>query len=189
MTDSKYLRIDYRCRGLRRALGKSIVGLIVVVSLAPGLSLAASFDCDRATTSVEKLICAEHGLSQFDEKLSAVYQEVLRSAPDSAGIKREQAKWLSEVRDLCTDSACLEKEYSNRLWVLEKLLLTVPEQFLGNWTASGRMGEAVYGDLEVKKNSLSFERLGSHTFVILATFDDSVVLEMSESYKDDCMSP
>jgi uncharacterized protein len=187
MTDAKYLRGDYRwILGLLGALRQSIAGLIIAVLLAPGMSLAASFDCNRATTVVEKLICAEPGLSQLDESLSKTYQEVLRSVADPAGLKQEQAKWLREVRNLCTDSVCLEKEYRNRLAVLEKLLPNLPEQFLGKWTGYSRMIEAVYGDLEVKKNSLSFKRLGSHTFVVVAIFDDAVVLEMSKSYKDTC---
>jgi ankyrin repeat protein/uncharacterized protein len=87
---------------------------------------AAGFDCNRATTVVEKLICADQGLSQLDESLSKTYQEVLRWARDPAGFKREQWKWLREVRDLCTDSPCLEKEYRDRLAVLEKLLPEKP---------------------------------------------------------------
>jgi len=63
---------------------------------------------------------------------------------------------------------------------------TVPEQFLGKWKAYSRVIQAIYGDLEVKKNSLSFKKLGSHTFIVIATNDDSVVLEMSKSFKDDC---
>ena len=123
MTDSKYLRMDYRWMlGLRGVLGQSIAGLIATVLLVPSLCLAASFDCNRATTLVEKLICADQGLSQFDESLYKSYQEALRSVRDPAGLKREQAKWLREVRNLCTDSVCLEKEYRSRLAVLEKLL-------------------------------------------------------------------
>ncbi len=63
---------------------------------------------------------------------------------------------------------------------------TLPEQFLGNWTAFSSMNKAVYGDLEVRSDSLSFEKLGTHTLVVIATFDDSVVLEMSKSYNDGC---
>jgi uncharacterized protein len=99
-----------------------IARLIAVFFLAPGLCLAAGFDCNRATTLVEKLVCADQGLSQLDESLSKTYKEVLRWARDPAGFKREQVKWLREVRDLCTDGPCLEKEYRNRLAVLEKLL-------------------------------------------------------------------
>ena len=61
---------------------------------------------------------------------------------------------------------------------------TIPEQFLGRWEAYGTGTRAVYGDLQVTKDSLSFKLLGSHTFVVLGASDESVVLEMSESYLD-----
>jgi uncharacterized protein len=99
-----------------------IAGFVAGVLLVPGLCLAAGFDCNRATTLVEKLVCADEGLSQLDENLSKTYKEVLRWTRDPAGFKRDQVKWLREVRDLCTDGPCLEKEYRNRLAVLEKLL-------------------------------------------------------------------
>ncbi|HTY26122.1 MAG TPA: lysozyme inhibitor LprI family protein, partial [Desulfomonilaceae bacterium] len=96
--------------------------MIAAVLLVPGICSAASFDCSRATTPVEKLICADDGLSQLDESLSKTYKEVLLSAPDPAGLKQEQVKWLREVRNRCTERACLEKEYRNRLATLEELL-------------------------------------------------------------------
>jgi uncharacterized protein len=99
----------------------TIAGLSTAVLLTPGLCLAAGFDCNRATTRIEKLICADRGLSQLDESLSKTYREVLRSAPDPGGLKREQNTWLREVRDLCPDGVCLEKEYRNRIAALEKL--------------------------------------------------------------------
>ena len=122
------MKILFVCKSalLSRVLALShlirIAGLSAAILLVPGLCLAAGFDCNRATTLVEKLICAEHSLSQLDEGLSKTYQEALRSVHDRARLKREQTKWLREVRDLCTDSVCLEKEYRNRLAVLEKFL-------------------------------------------------------------------
>jgi uncharacterized protein len=111
------------------ALGRSILGLIATILLLSGICSAASFDCDRATTLVEKLICSEPGLSQLDEKLSKTYEEVLRATPDRAGLKREQNNWLREVRNLCRHSVCLEEEYRNRLAALEKLLsVTMPSE-------------------------------------------------------------
>lgn len=127
MTDAKYLRMACRWMlGLRGTLRQSIAGFIAAFLLMPGLCLAASFDCNRATTLIGKLICAEPGLSQLDEDLSRSYKEALRSASDPAGLKREQVKWLREVRNQCTDSACLEKEYRNRLAELEELLPSDP---------------------------------------------------------------
>jgi hypothetical protein len=72
MADFKRLRMDYRCMfDLRGALRHSLAGFVAAVLLGPGLSLAASFDCNRATTLVKKSICADHGLSQLDESRGA----------------------------------------------------------------------------------------------------------------------
>jgi ankyrin repeat protein/uncharacterized protein len=141
---------------LHGALKKSIAGFIAAVWLAPGLCLAAGFDCNRATTLVEKLICADQGLSQLDESLSKTYKEVLRWARDPAGFKREQWKWLREVRDLCTDSVCLEKEYRNRLAVLEKLLPEKPAVDRQAHAASFDCGKA---ESEVEKMICSDDEL------------------------------
>ena len=94
---------------------------VATLACAPIVSSAAGFDCNRATTLVEKLICADQGLSQLDESLSKTYRRVRLSAPDPENSKLEQAQWLREVRDLCTDGKCLEREYRNRLAALEKL--------------------------------------------------------------------
>jgi len=119
---------------------------------------AASFDCNRATTLVEKLVCADQGLSELDETLSGIYRKVLRSTPDPEGLKREQAKWLREVRDLCRDSTCLEKECRNRLAVLEQPL-EAPAELKRLLSA----GEVVY---DFRKADLNGDGLSDYIFIV-----------------------
>lgn len=95
--------------------------LIAVYLLLPSFSWAASFDCNRATTLVEKLVCADPGLSQTDEKFSKTYNEILQSLRDSIDLKQDQIKWLREVRNKCADIPCLNKVYRDRLAVLEQV--------------------------------------------------------------------
>jgi uncharacterized protein YecT (DUF1311 family) len=126
--------------------------------LTAGNIHAASFDCNRATTLVEKLICADEALSQLDETLSWTYRKVLRSAPDPERIKREQTKWLRVVRDKCKDSACLEKEYRNRLAVLEQPL-EAPAELKRLLSA----GEVVY---DFRKADLNGDGLSDYIFIV-----------------------
>lgn len=98
-----------------------ILGAFFLLIIA-GNSHAASFDCGKAVSEVEKLICGDEEHAQLDDGLSKTYRKVLRSAADPASLKREQTKWLREARDKCADSACLEKEYRNRLAALKKFL-------------------------------------------------------------------
>lgn len=51
--------------------------LLLALTLSiPLASLAASFDCARARTPVERMICADPALGGLDEQIDARYREV-----------------------------------------------------------------------------------------------------------------
>jgi uncharacterized protein YecT (DUF1311 family) len=76
-------------------------GLFVLLLFSSLLGLpasapqAASFDCAKARTPLEKKICREPALSQADEALAKVYQQRLRDFPIPAFIKDSQRAWLN----------------------------------------------------------------------------------------------
>lgn len=71
----------------------------ILLGIAP--AEAASFDCNKAATPVEKLICADPVLSDLDKKLAEAYQRVLDAATDKNSVRRQQHNWLTEQRDVC----------------------------------------------------------------------------------------
>jgi len=87
-----------------------------------GIAQAASFDCSKAATATEKLICANQRISDLDEYLGRYYAtaraEVGRGA---VCLKPNQRDWLRTVRDACKDAKCLERAYLNRLAELDPL--------------------------------------------------------------------
>lgn len=90
------------------------IALLLVV-LFPSQSFAAGFDCTRATTKMEKLICNEPQLSKADEDLAASYSQALKVSSDPTAIKKQQREWLAEVRKRCDDVACIRESYSLRI--------------------------------------------------------------------------
>ena len=75
---------------------------------------AASFDCTKAATTVEKTLCATRRLSSLDEELAATWKAV----PKSAAVRRAQREWL-QLRDECGDSTdCIEGRYLMRIAAL-----------------------------------------------------------------------
>lgn len=82
-------------------------------------ALAASFDCTKAATSVEKMICADNNLSELDEKLGKAYLEAGKKYPDTTALKQEQRAWLKE-RNKCGNSDCLRNKYQERIAVLSQ---------------------------------------------------------------------
>lgn len=80
---------------------------------------AASFDCSKASTMVEKNICSNHELSVLDEILNAAYHRTLVTSVNEQDIKRSQQTWLNE-RNACFDSECLTRVYEERIEWLTK---------------------------------------------------------------------
>lgn len=76
---------------------------------------AASFDCGKATSKVEQLICKESAVSSLDDELSIAYQWALMRVDEKQKVIREQRHWLKEIRDVCQDKSCLMKAYLARV--------------------------------------------------------------------------
>lgn len=95
---------------------------VVAFLVASGAAHAASFDCSKAATPTEKLICGNPRVSELDEHLGRYYGaarvELGRGAECLVPAQRD---WLRKVRNACKDSACLERVYLQRLAELDPL--------------------------------------------------------------------
>lgn len=91
---------------------KHISGIVLLAAIATSASHAASFDCKRASTAVEKLICNDPDLSRLDTELDARYRE--RRSAGTDGLVEEQRSWLAK-RNACNNTACIKIHYLNRL--------------------------------------------------------------------------
>lgn len=88
------------------------------VLLVLGTSLhAASFDCDKASDKIEKIICGSRSLSSLDSALSAIYQKVYAASDSSAKAKllSNQRAWVHHARYVCGDEECLTIAYEARI--------------------------------------------------------------------------
>ncbi len=80
-------------------------------------SLAAGFDCAKARSSVEKMICADSSISAQDSALNRLYLWILESTPriDKPKLAADQKYWMENRRDACTTVACLSGAYDTRI--------------------------------------------------------------------------
>lgn len=88
--------------------------LLSCLTIAP--SRAASFDCAKASTAVEKLVCSSPALSRADEELNQVYRNFMADANTESRdhLVLEQRRWLAQTRNACQDEACLSRAYASR---------------------------------------------------------------------------
>ncbi len=113
------------------AIGSAMAMQLVstaLLSVTP--AQAASFDCARASTEVEKAICANPALGRADEVLARAYATALGGLSDEAktGLQASQREWLGYAALACTtdatpfttaltdnQQACLGTVYRNRI--------------------------------------------------------------------------
>jgi uncharacterized protein YecT (DUF1311 family) len=84
---------------------------------------AASFDCAKARTKVEHIICDTPEISKLDDELNTAYKAALQDVKQAVIVKQAQKRWMKE-RDRCADSACVMHAYANRLSTLQMLAET-----------------------------------------------------------------
>jgi len=84
-----------------------------------------SFACSKATTAIERTICADAGLARMDRQAAELYAEHLANAYEKVEREkwqRTQRDWLAKRNSSCGDAsrACLKESYAARLLALRK---------------------------------------------------------------------
>lgn len=109
--DSTVKKANYRY-GYREIV--RVLAFLAVIAVAVPL-YSASFDCNLASTDVEKLICADSTLSGLDEKMASAYEAALNTTQDRNALLVEHREWISFVLNKCEDATCLKKVYAQRI--------------------------------------------------------------------------
>lgn len=104
------------------------IGLFLLVFMFSLHAKSASFDCNKASTNVEKLICIDSILSKQDEQLDQLYSGVLSKMDDKESFRRAQRKWLKEKRNICENAMCLMQVYHERIAQLNSLNKIMPSR-------------------------------------------------------------
>lgn len=98
-----------------------IIGILSTCFVA-AYANAASFDCAKASTWIEKTICSNTELSKLDVTMAKQYKAEISSASDyedsNAHIistRNEQRDWLKFQRNTCKTKECLIREYKEHV--------------------------------------------------------------------------
>lgn len=83
-------------------------------------TITASFDCAKASSKIEKLVCSTPQSADADRRLASAYRTAAAKATDLAALKQQQRDWLKE-RNACGDTACLLKTTEARIQALSAI--------------------------------------------------------------------
>lgn len=93
------------------------IAAAIYIALGFTSALAASFDCSKASTHIEREICEDEDLSDLDEHLAKYFMTLMSSSTvgDAAQLRHSQRQWLTGVRNQCLDNECIKLAYRARL--------------------------------------------------------------------------
>lgn len=137
---------------------KKITTIASVFALLPITAFSASFDCAKAASPTEKLICSNGSISKLDEQLASAYKQALESSTDKDAVKKAQIEWLKQQRT-CIDADCLIQAYRTRMVALTK--------------AAAQSDDASSSFVPSKKNQINtFKVLKGQEYAVCQTFND-----------------
>jgi uncharacterized protein YecT (DUF1311 family) len=79
-----------------------------------------SFDCTKASSGVERLICSDRDLSKLDVELNVSYLKAREKSINPKQLQAEQVTWIKSSRNACSDKACLTSAYKQRISEINK---------------------------------------------------------------------
>lgn len=83
--------------------------------------IRASFDCGKAGSRIEKLICSSPSTADADVRLAAAYTAARTKSNSPDALKADQRHWLTDERNACTDAACLVRVTEARIRALSAM--------------------------------------------------------------------
>ena len=106
---------------------KRIKWFVLAVLAIQTTAQAASFDCSKASSNVEKIVCDTPSLSELDDELGTSYEEATHLANDEQQnrLETDQKYWLKHARNQCADVTCIKQAYQTRLAYLQNPLSKV----------------------------------------------------------------
>lgn len=88
---------------------------LITIFVIPSVIFAASFDCGKATSEIEKLICSNDELSKLDESLNEAYLRALNRTDIKQQTIKSQRQWLENERNVCQNVECIKSAYETRI--------------------------------------------------------------------------
>lgn len=77
--------------------------------------IEASFDCSKASSKIENLICSSAETADADRRLAAAYSAARAKSNDANALKGSQRDWLATERNTCSDATCLLRVMNARI--------------------------------------------------------------------------
>jgi uncharacterized protein len=99
-------------------VGLVVASVFAAIGSIPRVCGAVSFDCSKAQSFREKIVCSSGELSGLDDRLNSAYGTATQTWGNKQGLLDSQRQWIKDT-DRCADEACIVKAYRERIAELD----------------------------------------------------------------------
>lgn len=115
---------DWRQQQLADSVSPAAPSSASVTTTPAAPSFAASFDCTKAHSDAEHLICGDAELAAADVELAGIYTKAKAAATDQAAFReRTRAQWIYREKT-CHDRECVARWYADQKIALNEIATT-----------------------------------------------------------------
>ena len=150
----------------RDKLGGFMQKILIVLGVFLMLSISAnaqspqeskpSFDCAKATTKVEKMICEDSSgeLQNLDRQISQIYQDTKAKLGKNAkkALLDSQKSWL-KTRERCESKECLKESLQSRIKELQSYAPHTSNTWLGTYSLQENLYTGSFTIQKCKNNT------------------------------------
>ena len=146
-----------------------------------------SFDCQKTTSEIEKVICHDEILAQGDRELNSLFQDRLSK---NAGEKNVQKEWLIGRNTGCNhmDSSCIGDRMQKRIKELKTQFLCddqTTNSFVLHYTLRKFLGKIVYAEYDDLMKEVETSNIEEGCFAQGSSPGFKTVAEGAITYKDE----
>lgn len=90
------------------------------VAAGADVAFTPSFNCAKASSGIEKLICSDKDLAKIDVELNTAYMKARETSSNPKQLQTDQIAWIKSSRNACSDKTCLINAYKQRISEVSK---------------------------------------------------------------------
>jgi len=154
---------------------KICIPALILSFYFPVLGYAASFDCSKAASWTEQMICGDAPLSRMDDRMAVTYKQAFEVL-DKNMLKTTQLAWIKKQRT-CKDIMCLRDLYTARSDELYDLIIKSSPSSVGKLDSAN----AKNSSQDSVKKQLTFKLVDGDPFPLCQPYVDML---NATKYKD-----
>lgn len=137
------------------SMQRIILASLLLVFSCFCFAVGPSYECEKASSGIEQMICEDDELAGLDYKMAHIYKTIMDDDVVVGRVRLEQKDWLSD-RNSCDNKGCIKRAYINRISNLHAAAKDVRRRIVREWDRGCPESPYLNDNVFVRGNRVQF---------------------------------